>query len=215
MTNEDVREYIELGKMIDVFQEQGRNLVIEPSDTVDSIKECYFENCLDIEDSEEMTLTLPHVLLEALYKESDERFITVDELVMDIIQQYFNEIESDECGSEKTEEQEEPQYIYLNHGDVIEEGDVVETTSGYCRSVYELEVGKEYRNRYIKVKRKIKKEEPKYRYLELGEVIEEGDEFADLRFDKTPEWNLVPSWYSTEKITVKKDWISTIRRKIK
>jgi len=171
------REWIEVGKMVNNFMEVGLNLTIEVGDTYGVIKKYYFKDCLKIEESVEIPCEVPYKLMDALYEKADEMNITIDEVLMEILEKYFEP--KTICDEEPVKFLCEKGYRFLSIGEMLKEGDEYFSIRDEWVTLDECYWDITYPEYWsCQIRRKI--ETPVYRLLNDGEVCVEGDEIYDV-----------------------------------
>jgi hypothetical protein len=163
MNEKEKREWIEIGKMMKKYH---------PNNTcpyIKTTKEKYFEDFLNIKDSVEIELEFPTDLLNQLYEMSDEKDITIDELINEILKEYMDKIKV----------KEEIQYRLLSIGDIIRENDEFYSDGNGWINIHPSLVGSIYYKELKPCRRKIEIISG-YRLLNDGEIFEEGDEYFSL-----------------------------------
>ena len=99
MNDVEKREAIEIWKMTKKFiNEEKVEFTLEVGDDYKTIKEFYFKDHLGIDDSVVMSIELPAEVVDTFYQMADDRDITIDELVMEILEEKLDGMEEPENG---------------------------------------------------------------------------------------------------------------------
>jgi hypothetical protein len=182
MTKKEQREAIEIWKMIKHYQadEDLGGCDINADDTYESIKKDYFEDILGYSDTVEIELDLSEEMMSYLYKLSDEQGKIVDEVVLDLLEEF---IEQEEIKQEKIDKIfNDKEYRILKIGEKLQEGDEF-----FCHTTKQFErctryFGETIEYNYTIFRRKIAPVQ--YRLLNLGERILPTDEFYHVQQTK-------------------------------